>query len=223
MVLIKNKQIFYFILLIFLILHFNTNTFSISNNIYATNTYNKSLDPKAKSITVTDPNGSEIWQAGTEQVIKWNSSEIAFVDISYSTDNGLNWNNITTGYAASWQQYWWNIPENITPSQEFRIQVSENGNPALFDISDNKLTLTKMIITAPGPSISFQTGRVDTIKWVASSDIDSIDIEISFNNGSFTSIKRVDASVGKYLYTVPDNPSRFNKIRIKNYDKLIFS
>ncbi|HPN38799.1 MAG TPA: hypothetical protein PL041_10370, partial [Melioribacteraceae bacterium] len=219
MVLIKNKQIFYFILLIFSILHFNTNTFSLSNNILARNTFTKSLDPKAKSITVTDPNGSEIWQAGTDQVIKWNSSEVEFVDISYSTNNGLNWNLITSGYPASWQQYWWSIPISITPSQEFRIRVSENGNPALFDISDDKLTLTKLLITAPSSTISFQTGRVDTIKWVASSDIDSVDIEISFNNGNFNLIKRVPASVGKYAYTVPNNPSRFNKIRIKNYNK----
>jgi hypothetical protein len=214
----ENNKKFIFSIILIIILHSFANVTNTFGKIIAADLSNKNLEPKVKSITLSSPNGGEIWQAGTTQVIKWVSTEVEYVKISYSTNNGLSWQNVTSGYAASWQQYWWDIPENITPSQEFRIRVSDDSDPTVFDISDNKLTLSKIIVTAPSASISFQTERVDTIKWVASSDIDSVDIEISFNNGSFTFIKRVAASVGKYAYTVPNTPSRFNKVRIKNYN-----
>ncbi len=212
----KKNVLKYILLLIFLFQFINNNA---ANIVFAANKNISKVNPKVKSLILTSPNGGEIWQAGKDNVITWESSEIDYVDLSYSTNNGITWNNIITSYAATWQQYLWSIPETITPSQEFLIKVSETGNPALFDVSNNKLTLTKIIITSPGPALSFLVNRQDTIKWQASSDIDSVDISISFNNGDFTFIKRVKASLGKYVYLVPDNASTFNKIKISNYNK----
>ncbi len=217
------KKYTFFILLLIGYFIFNVDTVNAyksitsKNQLTSSNVSAKFQEPKAKSITLASPNGAEIWKAGSTQVIKWNSSEINFVTISYSTNNGVSWTNIESNIAASLWQYQWNIPENITPSQEFRIRISDDEAPAFFDISDNPFILTKLKILSPVTGVSFQTSRVETIKWFASADISQVDIEISLNNGGWTPIvNNYDASLGKYEYTVPDNPSSFNRIRIKN-------
>ncbi len=209
-----NKYILFILLLIGLIS--TTNAYNENNSKLTANALSK-REPKAKSIQLTAPNGGEIWQAGSTQLIKWTSSEITFVNISYSTNNGINWTSIANHVEASLWQYYWNIPKNITPSQEFRIRVVDESDALFSDMSDNKFILTKLNLLSPTSSISFQTGRVDTIKWVASSDIASVDIDISINDGAWqTVIHNYDASLGQYEYSVPNNASANNRIRIRN-------
>ncbi|MFH0733773.1 MAG: T9SS type A sorting domain-containing protein [bacterium] len=217
------KKYTLFILLIIGSFIFNFSTISAykyktsTKQLTASKLSAKFQEPKAKSITLASPNGAEIWKAGSIQVIKWASSEINFVTLSYSTNNGISWTNIESNIAASLWQYQWNIPENITPSQEFRIRIFDDSDPTVFDISDNPFILSKLKILSPVTGVSFQTSRVDTIKWLASSDINLVNIEISFNNGVWQTIaNNYDASLAKFEYTVPDNPSSFNRIRISN-------
>ena len=217
------KKYTIFILLIIGSFIFNFSTISAykyktSNNQLSTSKLSaKFQEPKAKSISLVSPNGAEVWKAGSTQIVKWSSSEINFVTLSYSTNNGISWTNIESNIEASLWQYQWKIPENITPSQEFRLRIFDDSDPAVFDISDSPFTLTKLKILSPVTGVSFQTSRIDTIKWFASADINQINIEISLNNGVWqTLVTNYDASLGKFEYTVPDNPSSFNRIRITN-------
>ena len=51
----------------------------------------------SQSITVTSPNGGEIWAYNSNHNITWNSSGVSSVNIQYSVNGGLNWITIQTG------------------------------------------------------------------------------------------------------------------------------
>ncbi|MCW8805174.1 MAG: Omp28-related outer membrane protein, partial [Ignavibacteriaceae bacterium] len=86
------------------------------------------------TITVTNPNGGEFWEVGTEQIISWQSNGVNLINLEYSTDNGTSWNQIANLIPSSDDYYNWTVPN--TPSTECRVKIYEAGNPSLYDISD---------------------------------------------------------------------------------------
>jgi len=63
------------------------------------------IDNQAPSVTVTAPNGGEVWLIGTTQSITWTAGDntgVANVDLDYSTDGGATYPHvIATGIANS--------------------------------------------------------------------------------------------------------------------------
>ena len=62
------------------------------------------------SITLISPNGGENWPAGTDQNITWDFTNVANVEIKFSTDNGSTWTTLTDSTSASSKLYSWTIP-----------------------------------------------------------------------------------------------------------------
>jgi hypothetical protein len=84
-------------------------------------------------ITVTYPNGGEVFYAGYIYEITWTGSEvITDVLIEYSTNNGAAWTEITA-FTPNDGSYEWTVPES--PSETCLIRVSDaNGDAS--DVSD---------------------------------------------------------------------------------------
>ncbi|MDR3611340.1 MAG: T9SS type A sorting domain-containing protein [Ignavibacteriaceae bacterium] len=82
-------------------------------------------------------------------------------------------------------------------------------------------------ITQPIRDETMYFGSLDTIKWSASSNISKVKIEYSVHSGTFlwhTITDSVDASVGEYVWTIPDSLSYHGKIKISDYNNnLIYS
>jgi len=51
-------------------------------------------DSSPNPITLVTPNGGEYFVAGTTETIRWYATSITYVNLDYSTDNGLSWINI---------------------------------------------------------------------------------------------------------------------------------
>jgi hypothetical protein len=79
-------------------------------------------------LTLSQPNGGEIWEAGSTQSIIWQSQYMSGnVRIQYSTDGGVAWQTVAQTVANT-GQYQWRLPDTI--SGRCRVQVSEmDGAP----------------------------------------------------------------------------------------------
>lgn len=90
-------------------------------------------------ITVTAPNGGEIWVVNTMRQIKWTRQDVTSVKIEYSTDNGTVWSVIVASRPAIFENYNWIIPN--TPSTQCLVRISDVANPNVNDISDSTFTI----------------------------------------------------------------------------------
>lgn len=91
-------------------------------------------------IKVTQPNGGESWMANTHRRIYWEAdATISNVKIELSRNSGASWDEVITSSTPNDGEYRWLITE--PSSNACRVKVSEVGNPAVFDISDNNFTI----------------------------------------------------------------------------------
>ncbi|MCS7028666.1 MAG: T9SS type A sorting domain-containing protein [Bacteroidia bacterium] len=94
------------------------------------------------SITVVTPNGSEIWNIGSTQNIKWNSvGSISAVDIEETRDNGATWNVIQMGVpnGSSGGTYAWLIGGSA--STQCKVRIRDFMFPPIQDESDAVFTI----------------------------------------------------------------------------------
>ncbi|HYA27384.1 MAG TPA: hypothetical protein VEI95_01095, partial [Acidobacteriota bacterium] len=93
----------------------------------------------ASSITVTAPNGGEIWSVNSRPTIKWTSSGISGnVSIQISRDGGSSWSNISSSTANDGAQAW-KVSKPATSSA--RIRICSVANPTLCDMSEGTFTI----------------------------------------------------------------------------------
>jgi hypothetical protein len=91
----------------------------------------------APSVTVSSPNGGELWIANTVHNITWNASNMTTVKLEYSTD-GANWTLIANPVNAADGSYAWTVPD--ISSAAVRVKVSDTASPAA-DASNNTFTI----------------------------------------------------------------------------------
>ena len=96
-------------------------------------------------LTITSPNGGEIWNVGSTHDITWTTPEkIAETKIEYSTNGGTDWTTVTEsapGATSGIQSFSWTIPDEI--SATCLIRVSEGSTGAPIDTSDAVFTISK--------------------------------------------------------------------------------
>jgi|GEM_PF-1429530 len=152
-----------------------------------------SIIPWSPQITVTYPNGGEVFYAGKWQETTWTSpTTIANVKIEYSIDNGATWNGIITSTVND-GHHKFIVPEN--PSETCLIRVSDTDGE-LSDISDAVFAIEPDIYKCG--YIGFAYGGLDPIPWV----------EITFvsEDGTFT---RRTITNGSGYYVIPLPPQRY--------------
>ena len=66
--------------------------------------------------------------------ITWNSKNVNYVNIEYSTDNQNTWNSIIDFYPADADTFIWDIP--LFPDVELYLKISDSFNSDIFDRSD---------------------------------------------------------------------------------------
>ena len=97
-------------------------------------------------VTLTAPNGSEEWEEKTKHNITWNQHNAVNVILKYSSDNGLNYNTITTSTPAAAGTYEWTVPEDLSTQCLVKILIHENQT--IYDVSDNTFTIKESALPA---------------------------------------------------------------------------
>ncbi|RJP62245.1 MAG: M6 family metalloprotease domain-containing protein [Ignavibacteriales bacterium] len=168
-------------------------------------------------IALNSPNGGENWKVGVSQSITWLSNNITNIKLEYTTNNGTSWVTIIESTPASTGSYSWTIPN--TPSTNCKVRISDAGNAAVNDLSDNVFTIYQptITLTTPNSGESWKVGTNQNITWT-SSNVTNVKLEYTTNNGTnwSTIIESTPASTGSYSWTVPNTSSTNCKVRVSD-------
>ncbi|HBX51921.1 MAG: hypothetical protein A2275_12175 [Bacteroidetes bacterium RIFOXYA12_FULL_35_11] len=178
-----------------------------------------SLVINAQTITITSPNGGQVWAGCTSHLITWNSSGVSNnYNIDYSIDNGNSWISVTSAIYITNGQYNWSVP-NIN-STSCLVRLLDSSNPSTSDISDMTFSITApLILTIPNGGQTWEGGITQTINFVASGTTNYYDLFYSVNAGAnWTSIaSNQNITNGQYSWSVPNNPSVSCLVKIQDH------
>ncbi|MCP4218273.1 MAG: hypothetical protein GY765_26795, partial [bacterium] len=176
------------------------------------------------TITVTSPNGGEVWEAGDLMPITWTGTGgISDVAIEYSTDNGVGWSSITPSTAND-GTYNWTVPN--MPSATCLIRISDGVSGAV-DSSDALFTILEprsITVIRPNDGEELQYGSSYNIVWGTTGAVSTVAIEYSTDGGSTwnTIHSSYPAGGGVYNWGIPDEPSTDCLIRVSDNGSSVF-
>jgi len=91
-------------------------------------------EPASPSLTLNTPNGGETWTVGTQQQIRWSSSNLAGnIHLDYSTNSFASATDIVASTPNS-GVFTWTLPND--PSANVRVRVSSTLTATISDTSD---------------------------------------------------------------------------------------
>jgi len=174
---------------------------------------------KAGTITLTSPNGGEVWAGCTQKTISWTATATSNnYTIDYTTDGGVSWISVTSSLYITSGTYSWIVP-NIN-STSCKIRIIDSNSPTTSDLSDNTFSITApLLLLSPNGGESWQAGSNRSINWLANGTSNYYNIMYSTNAGtSWTSIvSNQYISNQTYNWTVPNVPSAQCLVKIMDY------
>lgn len=96
---------------------------------------------KICQLDLTYPSGGETLMAGTQQEITWESQQVSVIEIDYSIDGGITWNEITNDATASEGSFMWNIPASLGNSENCYIKLTYYNEPEAFTTNELPFTI----------------------------------------------------------------------------------
>lgn len=162
------------------------------------------------TVTVTSPNGNEVWEYGQYYTISWTGENLDYyVSIELSIDGG-----------NTWQQQWWGettstggsvqVNAPMIPTQNARVRVSDYYYSEASDASDADFTINApaYLIYTPYPGSAFYTGDEILVQWTSYLPTGTT-IELSTDNGNnFQTLLSEVPAYQQYAYVdAPLQPS----------------
>jgi hypothetical protein len=183
---------------------------------------------KTGSITLTNPNGGEVWTVGTSQNITWSSANLAAVTLEYSSDDGATYPYVivaatraSTTYSNSdttTGSYAWTVPDSI--SAAVRVKASDARNPAVSDVSDSAFKIRgSLTVTSPNGGESWTAGTTQNVTWMRVGSIANVKLTYSTDGGvTYPNliIASTDGAAGSYQWTLPDIVTTAMRVRISD-------
>jgi hypothetical protein len=180
----------------------------------------------ATGLTVTSPNTSVMWAAGSRRPITWNHNnyplnQVFIVDVS--TDNGATWTTVAGGqYATSSSAGAATIIMPNVLTTQARVRISPLGSPEDGDMSDMPFTLTPgtITVTAPNANMSWPIGSTRTITWSHNlGSIETVRIEVSRDAGATwqlvaDNVANMNDVTGSFSWTVTGPNTSRARIRV---------
>ena len=174
------------------------------------------------TITVTSPNGDEIWTGASTRTISWTYTNVDNVSVEFSLDDGITWTTLAANLPASQLSYSWTVP--TTPSYICRVRVKDLISP-VSDTNDTAFIIPNSWVQLkyPNGGESFGGGTGQYIEWDYSF-IQTIKLEYSINNGSTWSVIGTANAADKYAnWVAPLDVSSQILIRATDVNNAIFT
>jgi len=123
------------------------------------------------SITVTAPNGGQVFTAGTTTTITWSFSGVSgTVTIELLKGGVLNRTLSTTASVGSGGagSFNWTILSTQALGDDYRIRVRSNATPTISDTSnaDFRINRTGIAVKVPNGGETWAPGSTQTIRWI---------------------------------------------------------
>jgi hypothetical protein len=176
----------------------------------------RQLQPK---ITLVYPNGGESVRIDTTITIIWTEQDltatkkgdngetgsVSTVDLSYSIDNGLTWQSITSVPLGT-LQYRWKVPSPISAQTLVRVSVAGQAtdqSDAIFEILPK--ILAPITVLTPNGGEVLQPNTPYTITFSAPADVVNVKIDLSRDGGQSWEpvIAAIPAASGSYNWITP--------------------
>jgi hypothetical protein len=174
-------------------------------------------DKQGKTLSLTSPNGGEVFISGNQTTITWQSAGVNTIQIEYTLNDGLTWNEIVSATDANTGSYVWTLPNQL--SDECKVRLTDTSNINIYDKSDDYFSITtnQLNLTYPKGGESLVFGNKALIAWEIS-PVNTIDIEYSVDNGNTWSLieANVNTNLLEYLWDVPATASNNALVRIKD-------
>ncbi len=170
-------------------------------------------------LTVTRPNGAELFTDGDSENITWTSTGTVSnnLKLDYSKDNfataGIL---IATGLSNS-GTYPWTVPSDI--SATVRVRITDTVRPAVWDKSNASFTILpvpQLTIVSPNGGETWRVGSIYTISWSDNGGVvsNNLTVQYSVDGANWIGISTGEANDGSYSWTIPDNVSVSASVRV---------
>lgn len=172
------------------------------------------------TLTLLSPNGGETWNYGETATISWTGTNLPYyLYLDYSTDGGLNWAGLGSGYSeptgGTAEVY---VP--FLTSDNVLVKIYDPYYPEMiFDISDQPFSIytPPVIVTYPYEGDVFYLNSQTYLSWIASG-VDSVNIDLSTDGGLTYDpiVQNLSASFGYYQWNISGTPSQSCIIKISD-------
>ncbi len=166
-------------------------------------------------ITVTSPNGAELWQGGTIHNVTWTALSISgtvVVQINRSYPSGT-WETLQSGVSAS-GSYPWTVSGSGSTN---RIRVVWSSNSMICDTSNAIFSIPSIVLTSPNGGENLTIGSTRTITWTSSLVSGTLNIYLRRSNSTtWTRICPNVANTGSARWVVTSPITSTAKILIQN-------
>jgi hypothetical protein len=169
-----------------------------------------------QTITITSPKENDALLSGRKYYITWYwLGTITQVNIQYSTDNGVTWDNIASNVTNN-GYYEWTIP--TANAESCFVRLINAANPNASDISEMFSIVTQqIIITSPVSQDTLLSGRKYYLTWRTRGSFSNADLSYSLDGGqTWTGIVTNVANSGYYEWNMPEITSNLTRIKIAN-------
>ncbi len=170
------------------------------------------------ALTITTPNGSEVWKVGQQQDILWQRfGSIANVKLEFSTNGGSTYpNTIIASTPAATGSYTWTLPDALTI--QAKVRVTDVNDSGVVDTSDTNFSIKgQLTVTAPNGGESWGVGTNQNITWIRQGSIATVKIEYSTDGGATFPVEitsSTDASTGSFSWAIPDDLSITARVKV---------
>ncbi len=184
------------------------------------------ITPPPPTITVTLPNGGEIWDAGTLQGIEWNSSNVTgtvTVELNRDEGGGRPWEVLFAGILNDGGEGW-----TVTGpgTATCRIRVTSDDNPSVFDVSDADFTISAPLVPSitvmnPNGGQLWYVGEAQTITWASTNVTGDLIVELNrdfANGGTWEDLFGPTIDDGSEVWFVSAPVSSSARIRVRSID-----
>jgi hypothetical protein len=169
------------------------------------------------TITVSAPNGGEMWPIGSSQTITWTSFGVTGnVSITLSTDGGATFPTTIAASTANDGTEAWTVTGPA--SAQARVRVTSVSAPSVRDSSNANFSIVQptITVTVPNGGESWVLGTAQTITWTSAYMTGNVKIDESTDGGATfpVTIAASTANDGTEAWTVAGSATSSARIRI---------
>jgi len=158
-----------------------------------------------RTVTVTDPNGGEVWGVGDVKRINWSwAGTFTSFTIQISRNGGSTWGTIESGLPGNYTYWDWETTSPSSASCRIKVIGYYTGG-AVQDISNSNFTIGQLTVTAPNGGETWQAGTTRDITWNSSNVTGAILIQPHLNGSPQAPITTSAPNTGSYSWSIPED------------------
>jgi CSLREA domain-containing protein len=168
--------------------------------------------------TVLSPNGGEVWEHGTHQIIRWvaDGSQAPFAINLY---RGSVLVMPIANSVSNTGSFSWSVPPWLPEGNNYRVKIEAVFNSSYFDWSDRDFSIAAVPwfrVIAPNGGEAWEQGTGRTITWESGGTPQTnVRIELYKNGVLNRTIASSTANIGSYAWQIPGDQAAGSDYKIK--------